>query len=361
MRHPLRRLALLLALVTAVVIGAAPAALACGSLVAPNGAVQLLRTTTLAAHHDGVEHYLTNFEFASAEQSFGSIIPLPGKPTKVERAGDWTLQRLRQEVAPPAEAAFDSETQAAPAAGRVEVIERTRIDSLDVTIVKGGGPEVAEWAAGEGFTLTDDTPEVLDFYAERSPFFMTAKFDAAAAAEDGFAEGDGVPVHLTIPVDDPWVPLRILSTGKPAEEVVQADVFLLTDVQPELLAGPGLTLARSEPASDLLLDDLRSDKNMGWVPSDAWLTYLQLDAEAGDLSYDLATDVSGNTPDIIDTGVTSVDQLAAPGGGLEGDAGWSPGLTAGVTGAAILAVALAVATGGWFARARRQSAVEEMR
>ena len=47
---------------------AAPAA-ACGGLVAPNGAVQLLRTTTLAAHVDGVEHYITSFAFASAIRS----------------------------------------------------------------------------------------------------------------------------------------------------------------------------------------------------------------------------------------------------------------------------------------------------
>ena len=68
----------------------------------PNGAVQLVRTSTLAAHHDGFEHYITNFEFASNQESFGSIIPLPAEPTKVERGGDWTLQRLQREVAPPA-------------------------------------------------------------------------------------------------------------------------------------------------------------------------------------------------------------------------------------------------------------------
>ena len=61
----------------------------------PNGAVNLVRTSTLAAYHDGVEHYVTSFEFTGgAPETFGSIIPLPGEPTKVERGGDWTLQRL---------------------------------------------------------------------------------------------------------------------------------------------------------------------------------------------------------------------------------------------------------------------------
>src|SRR5947209_13610675 len=88
-------------------VAAAPAA-ACGGLVAPNGAVRLLRTSTLAAYHDGVEHYVTSFQFAgggdgapsSGQNEFGSIVPLPGVPTNVERGADWTLQRLSREVAP---------------------------------------------------------------------------------------------------------------------------------------------------------------------------------------------------------------------------------------------------------------------
>jgi len=46
-----------------VAFSAAPA-LACGGLIGPNGAVNLLRTTTFAGYHDGVEHYVTAFQFA---------------------------------------------------------------------------------------------------------------------------------------------------------------------------------------------------------------------------------------------------------------------------------------------------------
>src|SRR3954452_10931209 len=83
--------------------GSALPAAACGGLVAPNGTVRLLRTTTLAAWHDGVEHYITSFQFAgdSTVGEFGSIVPLPAVPTSVERGGDWTLQRLEKETTPP--------------------------------------------------------------------------------------------------------------------------------------------------------------------------------------------------------------------------------------------------------------------
>ena len=77
------------------------AANACGGLVGENGTIRLTRTSTLAAYHDGVERYVTSFEFSGEGAELGSIIPLPDVPTSVERGGDWTLQRLQREVAPP--------------------------------------------------------------------------------------------------------------------------------------------------------------------------------------------------------------------------------------------------------------------
>src|SRR5688500_7671375 len=85
--------------VTAVILMAGPV-LACGGLLAPNGTVNLVRTSTLAAYHDGIEHYITGFEFAGSGGKFGSIIPLPDVPTKVIKGGDWTLQRLAIETQP---------------------------------------------------------------------------------------------------------------------------------------------------------------------------------------------------------------------------------------------------------------------
>src|SRR3954470_14806793 len=92
----------LLVLVVAPVFALAVAApaWACGGLIGPNGTVNLGRTTTLAAYHAGVEHYVTSFEFQGAGGAFGSLVPLPGVPSNVERGGDWTLQRLVRETRP---------------------------------------------------------------------------------------------------------------------------------------------------------------------------------------------------------------------------------------------------------------------
>lgn len=289
----MRRAATIAATTTALLLLIPSAALACGGLIAANGAVRLVRTTTLAGYADGVEHYVTSFAFQSPEESFGSIIPLPDVPTDVVRGGDWTLQRLEREVSPVVPLAQAASVGTAVRTGGVEVLLETQVDALDITVVRGGGTEVAEWATEQGFELSDDAPEVFEFYAQRSPVFMAARFDASRAADENLTAGDGIPVHLTIPTDDPWVPLRILGLGKPAEEVVEASVFLLTPQRPDVLAPDGVTLSTSRAATGSLLVDLRSDVGGGWVPQDAWLSHYVVDTPAGALTADLAVSVDG--------------------------------------------------------------------
>ncbi|MDO8485819.1 MAG: DUF2330 domain-containing protein [Candidatus Limnocylindrales bacterium] len=298
-----------------VALSAAPA-FACGGLIGPNGAVNLLRTTTLAGYHDGEEHYITAFQFAGGGGSFGSLTPLPGIPSKVEKGGDWTLQRLVLETEPQREALFLA-ADAVGAARSAEELMKVRIDALDITVLRGGPAEVGKWATDHGFRLPPDSPEVLDFYAARSPIFLAAVFDGDAAAERGEAVGDGTPVHITIPTDNPWVPLRILALGKSAAERVEADVYLLTDRAPALLPAPdgsnGLELGHSAAATESLLTDLRSDRGMDWVPSSAWLTKVRIDASAPQLGFDLAIDASGaRQPSRVMAGLDLPGSVVAP-------------------------------------------------
>jgi Uncharacterized protein conserved in bacteria (DUF2330) len=274
---------------------AAGPTLACGGLIGPNGAVNLLRTTTFAGYHDGEEHYVTAFQFAGGGGSFGSLTPLPGIPSKVEKGGDWTLQRLVRETEP--QLLFSAEAVPAASGASAEELMKVRIDALDVTVLRGGSEQVGQWAKDHGFRLPPDGPEVLDFYAARSPIFLAAVFDADAAAARGQAVGDGTPVHVTIPTGNPWVPLRILALGKTAQERVDADVYLLTDHPPALLPSPdgtnGLNLDHSAAATESLLNDLRSDRGMDWIPVSGWLTKVRIDAAAPSLDFDLAIDATG--------------------------------------------------------------------
>jgi len=331
-----RILFLLTAVAVPVLLLAAPAA-ACGGLVGENGTIQLTRTTTLAAYHDGVERYVTSFEFTGQGEEVGSIVPLPAVPTKVERGGDWTLQRLEREVAPPVPETLALRAPAASALDKAEVLLQAKIDALDITILRGGGDAVGTWALDHGFLLTPDAPQVLDFYSQRSKIFMAARFDATRAKQLGQNEGDGTPIMLTIPTENPWVPLRILGLGLDQTQVVDADVFLLTPQRPELYTGgPGVTVERSAAASSSLLDDLRSDKAMKWVPDDMWLSFLRVNAPAGDLDYDLAVSTRpGELPSarMVGFGLT---------GGPTVEGGSSAWDVLGIAGGVLIALAVAV-------------------
>ena len=330
----MRSIKVLVLSVVAALLTAGPA-LACGGLVAPNGSVNLVRTTTLAAYVEGVEHYITSFEFAGAGGGkFGSIVPLPDVPTDVTKAGRWTLQRLVEEVQPPTPEFARSAAFALESAD-VEVIMEKRVSALDIVVLKGGGDEVGAWAKDNGFFLPPDAPEVLDFYAERSPVFMAVRFNLARAEGKGLQTGDGIPVHVTIPTDRPWVPLRILALGRGPDEVVEADIFLLNETKPLLMPGldpagsrSGLVHERSEEASEALLSDLASDRNMDWLPTEnMWLDYIRINTSSGELDHDLAISIDGETPSPIDAG------YALAGTTLPGEAStppwaWGVGLVA---------------------------------
>ena len=125
-----RRAFALVAGLLLVAFSAAPA-LACGGLIGPNGAVNLLRTTTFAGYSDGEEHYVTAFEFAGGGGAFGSLTPLPGVPTSVEKGGDWTLQRLRLETDPEESArVLFAAGEAAALDAEAEVLMEVTIDAL---------------------------------------------------------------------------------------------------------------------------------------------------------------------------------------------------------------------------------------
>ena len=294
------------ALVAALIVTSQPAA-ACAGLIGPNGAVNLLRTTTFAGYHDGVEHYVTSFQFGGGSGQFGSLIPLPGVPSDVIRGGDWTLQRLIRETEVFAKRGRLELARSAASAADAVVLLQVKIDALDITILQGGGAAVAKWATEHGFRLPPDAPEVLDFYAARSPIFMAAVFDADAAKARGQKIGDGTPVHLVIPTPAPWVPLRILALGKSPADRVDADVYLLTDAKPNMLPTPiglnGMRIDHSAAATESLLTDLRSDKGMGWVPASGWLTKVVVDGSAAQLKYDLAISATATAPSPVAAGL----------------------------------------------------------
>jgi len=295
-----RRLLTMAGVLVALILVPSTAAFACGGLVAPGHAEVLQKATSLAGWHAGLEHYVTGFKFSGSAENFGYIIPLPGNPTKIQKGGDWTLERLEREISPVRELALRDAAVPAAFGSHVAVLQQVKIEALDITVVRGGGRDVAAWAAKNGFDLTPDTPRVLGQYSSAGAVFALARFDRKEAVKRGLLEGQGSTIHFTIPTPAPWIPLRILALGKTANEVVDADLFVLTDdipsLYPQVGDTPGMEIVRAERANDQLLADLRSDKGMEWLPAHGmWFTALSLHTKAGSIHSDLSINGGGPT------------------------------------------------------------------
>ena len=278
-------------------------AFACGALVAPNGSVRLARATTLVAWHDGVERYLSSFSYQGDFSNLGWIVPLPAVPTKIEEGGAWTLQRLERETHP-AQPTFGVEATASSDAATV--LQQVKIEALNITVIRGSGSQVLNWATGNGFFLNDETRAHLLVYAKGSPIFLAAKYDTSAAKARHLLQGDGTPILITMKTQHIWVPLEVLAIEG---QQVQADLFLLTDqpvytsnvaamvgqssVGSQVPGAPGFVLSFQEKLTSTLYHDLSTDRNMGWVRPDGWLTYLTLDAPEPTVTYDLGVSSQG--------------------------------------------------------------------
>lgn len=343
---------------------AAPA-LACGGLVAPNGAVRLERATTLVAWHNGIEHYMTSFTYQGDVKDVGWIVPLPAAPTSVVEGGAWSLQRLVREShpLPPDSLDFQHREVFAAAAG-VDVLQQVQIAALDITVIRGSGDAVLAWCATNGFTLNDETRAHLLTYAQGSPIFMAAKFDTLEAQKRHQTQGDGTPILITMPTPHIWVPLEVLALEG---QQVKADLFLLTDmsvntsdfasivgqspVNTEIPGAPGFKVAFQENMNPTLYHDLSTDRNMSWVQAGGWFTYLSLDAPESKVNYDLGVSPTG----IIRVAPYGSAPMAVVDRQMSREApGWLPRLPIG-TPQTLLTVALILAVGGWLAWLVRRS------
>ncbi len=145
---------------------------------------------------------------------------------------------------------------------------------------------------------------------------MAAKFDTAAARARHQIQGDGAPILITMRTPHLWVPLEILALDG---QQVQADIYLMTDgpvntsdvgamigqspVGTNVPGATGFTVAFQEQMNPRLFHDLSSDRNMGWVWQNSWVTYLSLDAPDSTVTYDLG---------IASTGVIRLSHFGAP-------------------------------------------------
>src|SRR6266705_2487676 len=337
-------------------------AFACGALVAPNGSVRLSRATTLVAWHDGVERYVSSFSYQGDFSNLGWIVPLPAVPMHIEEGGAWTLQRLERESHPVE--FFSGVAPTAAPSDSAAVLQQVKIEALNITVIRGSGPQVLNWATGNGFFLNDETRAHLLVYAKGSPIFLAAKYDTSAAKARCLLQGDGTPILITMKTAHIWVPLEVLAIEG---QQVQADLFLLTDqpvyvsdvaatvgqssVGSQVPGAPGFVVAFQERVTPALYHDLSTDRNMGWVRPESWLTYLTLNAPEPKVTYDLGVSSAG----VIRLAPYGTPPMAVVDGQVSHDLpGWLPRLPLNTPQVLLTVVILLSVGGGLFLIVRRR-------
>ena len=273
------------ALVMAAMVVGPHVADACAGLIGSNGAVNLGRTTTLAAYHDGVEHYVTAFEFQGGGGEFGTLIPLPGVPTNVERGGAWTLQRLRARDAAAGRAGFAGDSALAPAArrrrgaaaGAHRRARHHRAQGRRRRTSRRGRRSTASASRRTRRRCSTSTRSAARSSSRRS---STATPPQRAASRSATAR----PSTSRSRRRTRGCRCASSALGKQPDDRVDADVFLLTDEQPALLPAP-----QRRPCADAQRagDDARCSTTCApttaWAGcrSPAWLTKLRIDSAGG--------------------------------------------------------------------------------
>jgi hypothetical protein len=289
-----------------------PAA-ACGGPLSAGQNIHLQKSETLVAWHNGTEYYMTNFTYTTSgdPKNFGWVLPLPAEPQKIEAGDLKTFETLHYDSQRPT-FSFNlfSRGNTAGAPGGAQVLQQTRINSLDITIVKGNGSQIVEWATQNGFNVDEMTRAHLLQYAKASPIFMAAKYDLSSVTQEQkdkqLKGGVSTPVLLTIKTSQLWVPMELLAVEG---QYTSADFYLLTD-QPVhasslnaklgissegsgIANAPGLTLNYQGQLSDGAYTSIKGQTNMGWVWPKSWLTYLSLSAPGEKVTYDVGISPSG--------------------------------------------------------------------
>ena len=284
-------------------------ALACGGPLSPNDSVHLTTAQTLVGWHNGIEYYMTNFAYSGEASQFGWVLPLPAQPQKIEEGSMPVFSDLKAETLQGSNNRgwFSSGNYAANPGG-AQVLQRTIIHSLNISIIQGNGPQIVNWARQNGFTVDAETQTHLLMYARASSIFMAARYELPPAhqAQQAQNQGESVPILLTMRTPALWIPVELLATDSGQ---TSANFYLLTD-QPLVLSSwqaklglsptgeevpgaPGLTVSYREQLPDSLVQVMASESNMGWIWQHAWFTELDLSAPAAQVTYDIGMGPSG--------------------------------------------------------------------
>ena len=183
----------------------------------------------------------------------------------------------------------------AGSAARAQVILETKVDALDITVLKGGGDRGRELGPRARVLPAAGRARGARLLRRAESDLPRGPLQRRARREPRRADGQGTPVHIVIPtptrgsLSGSWRsaarPPRSCRRTSTCSPIDGRRRFPRPSARRFDQSQRGLIQEVSEPASTTLLADLRSDRGMKWLPaSDMWLTYIRVNETAGNLS-----------------------------------------------------------------------------
>ena len=334
-----RPLFCLTALLSATVVLAPAAALACGGFYAQDIEVAPDQQIVLV-HRAGVETYTFRPHFCGAAKDFGVILPVPTTLTATPALADNTLyDKLSTFTEPETQEVCESPSVGcggaalkaegdngggADAGASINVIDRGRVGQFDwVQLQAATEKAFTDWLDQNGFP--HGASDAYQYYVTKGWYFVAFKVSADTALPPTGKKlcGDLGPIQLSFSTVNPVIPARIVSVNTGSGSAPKWRVYLVGAAQQQLSANSASsTLYFSK---SLQSADVSAVGNIGQTGER--LTVLDVTFPVGYAPEDLAFDDNPNPADHREvktvykqcsggcsvTGAVSMDLLAAVG------------------------------------------------
>lgn len=160
-------------------------------------------------------------EFSGTADDFGLVMPFPSRP-ELSEAYEETFEELEDFTNPEfdfgpvflEDSAIEEGIRSAPS---VRVIEQRDVgDYTATTLTANNTQDLINWLDANGYEVSEENLETLDFYVDKARFFVALKvnLDKAKTDRDGVLQGALKPIQFDFRHKNAELPLRLMAGGK---------------------------------------------------------------------------------------------------------------------------------------------------
>jgi hypothetical protein len=198
----------------------------------PRVQMHLTEQRALIYQDKGEEHLVLSVKYEGATPQFAWVIPTETRPQIAVQKGApfhelWRLTEIRRPTHAMAPAAAAGGIGSLDKA--VQVVERKVEGPYELIVLRGdNGSALYEWLSRNGFGLTTDSRQALDYYAQKGWYFACARLRPGgadnASIQKHLRDGTIAALHLHYKATRLSYPLRV-TAGNPGDSKMEIYVI----------------------------------------------------------------------------------------------------------------------------------------